>query len=94
MNFIFVCSIKNEVFESADFRIMENRGVYRRRGWEKDAECEGGARKPLPALQAANMSTMSVSSFVRSPAWMALKRIRLMELNKKVKLTATVTGSG
>ena len=27
MKFIFVCPIQNKVFESPDFRIMENRGV-------------------------------------------------------------------
>lgn len=27
MKFIFVCPVRNEVFESSDFRVLENKGV-------------------------------------------------------------------
>jgi len=93
MKFIFVCPIQNKVFESPDFRIMENRGVITDAAGKKTLNAKLSLENSCPLCGSKHVYHAS-ELFVRSPAWMVLKRIRLMELNKKVKLTATVTGSG
>ena len=49
MNFTFVCPKQNKVFESADFRILENRGVVSDKAGNRtlDAQVELGAPCPF-----------------------------------------------
>ena len=48
MKFIFICPIKIEVFESADFSILENRGVITDATGKKTLDAKVELEKPCP----------------------------------------------
>jgi len=48
MKFLFVCPIKNKVFESADFSILENRGVITDAAGKKTLDAKVALEKPCP----------------------------------------------
>ena len=47
-NFIFVCRVKNQVFESADFKILENRGVITDEAGNKTLDAKVALNEPCP----------------------------------------------
>jgi len=48
MKFIFVCPKQNRVFESADFRILDNRGVIRDTAGNKALDAKLALNEPCP----------------------------------------------
>jgi Zn finger protein HypA/HybF involved in hydrogenase expression len=48
MKFIFVCPTQNEVFESADFKILENRGVTADKAGNKTLDAKVALENPCP----------------------------------------------
>ena len=48
MKFIFVCPIQNRVFESADFRVLENRGVIIDAAGNKRLDAKVTLSEPCP----------------------------------------------
>ena len=48
MKFIFVCPNKNEVFESSDFQILENRGVTTDDAGNKTLDAKVALNEPCP----------------------------------------------
>jgi hypothetical protein len=48
VRFIFVCPHKNEVFESSDFKIMDNRGVTTDDAGNKTLDAKVALNKPCP----------------------------------------------
>ena len=48
MKFIFVCPDKNEVFESASFSILENKGVTTDRNGNKILDAKVALDEPCP----------------------------------------------
>jgi hypothetical protein len=48
MKFIFVCPNRNEVFESADFRIIENRGVVTDAAGNRTLDAKVTLNAPCP----------------------------------------------
>ena len=48
MKFIFVCPTQNKVFESADFRILENRGVITDESGNKTLDAKVELNEPCP----------------------------------------------
>ena len=48
MKFIFVCPSKNKVFESADFKILENRGVITDEAGDKTLDAKVALNEPCP----------------------------------------------
>jgi hypothetical protein len=48
MEFIFICPIENKAFESANFRIMENRGVATDGAGNKILDAKVALNRPCP----------------------------------------------
>ena len=48
MKFIFVCPDKNEVFESAKFNVLENRGVTTDKDGNKTLDAKVALDEPCP----------------------------------------------
>ena len=48
MNFIFICPNPNKVFESADFSVIENRGVISDGAGNKTLDSKVEMREPHP----------------------------------------------
>lgn len=48
LNFVFVCPIQERIFESADFRIVENRGVVVDAAGNKALDAKVALEKPCP----------------------------------------------
>jgi Zn finger protein HypA/HybF involved in hydrogenase expression len=48
MKFIFVCPTQNKVFESADFRILENKGVLTNEAGNKTLDAKVALNEPCP----------------------------------------------
>jgi hypothetical protein len=48
MKFVFVCPNQNEVFESSDFRILDNRGVISDRAGNKTLDAKVALENPCP----------------------------------------------
>jgi predicted RNA-binding Zn-ribbon protein involved in translation (DUF1610 family) len=48
MKFIFVCPNQNKVFESADFSILENRGVITDDAGNKSLDAKVALNQPCP----------------------------------------------
>ena len=48
VNFIFVCPDKNEVFESSNFKILDNRGVTTDDAGNKTLDAEVAINEPCP----------------------------------------------
>ena len=48
MKFIFVCPNRNEVFESAEFRIIENRGVVTNAAGNRTLDAKVALNEPCP----------------------------------------------
>ncbi|MFZ0134064.1 MAG: hypothetical protein WAK95_16105 [Desulfobacterales bacterium] len=48
MKFSFVCPIENRVFESADFRIIENRGIITDQAGRKALDAKVALDGPCP----------------------------------------------
>ncbi|MFH0785875.1 MAG: hypothetical protein V2B20_28545 [Pseudomonadota bacterium] len=48
MKLIFVCPTQNKVFESADFKILENRGVIRDKAGNKTLDAQVALIEPCP----------------------------------------------
>jgi Zn finger protein HypA/HybF involved in hydrogenase expression len=48
MKFIFVCPAQNKVFESADFIILENRGVITEADGNKTLDAKVALNQPCP----------------------------------------------
>ena len=48
MKMIFVCPDKNEVFESTDFEIIDNRGVITDREGNRSLDAKVALMKPCP----------------------------------------------
>jgi hypothetical protein len=46
--FIFVCPAKNKVFESADFKIIENRGIITDKAGNKTLDAKVALDEPCP----------------------------------------------
>jgi len=48
MKFIFVCPIKNEVFESSDFKIKDYRGIRTDESGNKTLDAKVALNEPCP----------------------------------------------
>jgi len=48
IKFIFVCPTQNKVFESADFRVLENRGVITDEAGKKTLDAKVALNEPCP----------------------------------------------
>lgn len=48
MNFVFVCSEQNKIFESADFSILDNKGVITDEAGDKTLDAKVALNKPCP----------------------------------------------
>jgi len=48
MKFIFVCPIQNKEFESADFRVLENKGVLTDEAGNKTLDAKVALNEPCP----------------------------------------------
>jgi hypothetical protein len=48
MKFVFVCPNQNAVFESSDFRILDNRGVVVDKAGNKTLDAKVALEKPCP----------------------------------------------
>lgn len=48
IKFIFVCPEKNEVFESSDFKVIQNRGVITDAAGNKALDAKVALAKPCP----------------------------------------------
>jgi Zn finger protein HypA/HybF involved in hydrogenase expression len=48
VKFIFVCTDKNEVFESADFKIVDNRGIVTDDAGNKTLDAKVALNEPCP----------------------------------------------
>ncbi len=48
VNFIFVCPLKNETFESSDFKILDNRGVATDKAGNKYLDAKVALDEPCP----------------------------------------------
>lgn len=48
MNFIFVCPEKNEIFESGEFEMIENRGIVTDKAGNKSLDAKIVLSSPCP----------------------------------------------
>lgn len=48
MKFIFICPTQNRVFESADFRVLQNRGTITNEAGDKTLDAKVALNTPCP----------------------------------------------
>ena len=97
MEFFFICPRRNLTFESADFNIIENRGVFNDSSGNKIWDARIKLNEPCPFCGEKHVylaRELSCPFEIQKSSSGNKKGETMMEDIKKVQLTKTVTGSG
>jgi len=96
MKLVFVCPTHKKVFRSADFTILDNKGIITGPAGEKTLDAKVVLNSPCPFCSEKHTyrATELSCPFDRSED-LEIRRGRTpMGQSKKIRLTATVAGSG
>jgi len=94
MKFIFVCPTRNRVFESADFKVLENGGVITDAAGNKTLDARVALTEPCPFCGSRHVYPAGELACPFGISGFKGRGVTTMGDKKKIRLTEWVAGAG